>query len=277
MTVNQLDAVEAPDRVDQLFKLALWAFVASIGFSVAGMLLLKLFPSLMSVFGPVFSTLVKAPTWTYMTMLPVLSVLMYVRAHGWALMAFFLLWGSLAGGMSELIGTTTGLPFGPYQYTDWLGPKLLDHVPYFIPLSWFAMSIISLDLARRVTTRRYERIAVAAVFMVLWDVSLDPAMSSAFPFWIYPEGGFFYGMPASNWAGWLVVSVVIVWGYEAIGGGLRTGSRWAPLLYVLNCLFPLMISLLSGLYAAFVIGLIATALPVLAVYAREGLPDLRAR
>lgn len=258
---------EAPPatRAERLFRPLLWAFIGTIAFSVAGTLLLRLFPASMQFFGPFYSTLVKAPTWTYMAILPVLPLLAYWNTHPKALLAFFALWGSLIGGMSELMGTSTGLPFGPYAYTEWLGPKLLDHVPYFIPPSWFAMSLLSLDLASRVTTRRYERIAVAAVFMVLWDVSLDPAMSRAFPFWVYPEGGFYFGMPASNWFGWLVVSLVIVWGYEAMGGGLRATSRWAPLLYALNCLFPLLICALYDLWAALLFGTIALALPLLAV------------
>ena len=190
-------------------------------------------------------------------------------------MAFFVLWGSFIGGLSELVGTTTGFPFGAYSYTHWLGPKLLDHVPYFIPLSWFALSILSLDLARRLTTSRLQRIVVAAVFMTLWDVALDPAMSRAFPFWEYPGGGFFFGMPASNWAGWLGVTVIIVWGYEVIGGGLPQPSRWAPWLYALNGLFPLGISLIYGLVPAFFIGAVAVAIPLLALWGRHALspPD----
>jgi putative membrane protein len=267
-------ASESSDVTERLFRIALWAFVGAIGFSIAGTLLLKLAPSLMQVFGPYYPTLVKAPTWTYMTLLPLLSVLMYSRSLGWPLLTFFVIWGSVVGGLSELIGTTTGFPFGAYTYTAWLGPRLLGHVPYFIPASWFAMSIISLDLARRIARHRWERILLAALFMTLWDVSLDPAMSRAFPFWTYPGGGFFFGMPASNWAGWLGVSLVIVAGYEFIGGGLRASHRWAPGVYVLNCVFPLSISLLYGLYAAFAIGAAATALPVWLLWRRDVFEDV---
>ena len=266
MSAIILEKAEQTDLIELLFKIALWIFVGSIVFSIAGTLLLKLVPSTMELFGPIYPQLVKTPTWTYMTLLPLLPVLMYSRSLGWRRMTFFVVWGSLIGGLSELIGTTTGFPFGAYAYTTWLGPKLLGHVPYFIPLSWFAMSIISLDLARRITTRRGVRILTATVFMTLWDVSLDPAMSNAFPFWTYPNGGFFFGMPASNWAGWLGVTLVIVLGYEFLGGGLKASNRWAPWVYGLNCAFPLSISLLYGLWGAFLIGAAATALPLLALW-----------
>jgi len=54
---------------------------------------------------------------------------------------------------SELAGTTVGLPFGPYHYTDGLGPKWFDHVPLLIPLSWFLMAVPSFAIARRLVGR----------------------------------------------------------------------------------------------------------------------------
>ncbi len=267
------DPPATPHTVDRVFRWALWAFVGTIGFSVFGTLLLRIFPASAAFFGPYYATLVKAPTWIYMALLPVLPLLAYARTHPKALLVFFALWGCLVGGMSELIGTSTGIPFGEYRYGEWLGPKFLDHVPYLIPPSWFAMSLLSLDLASRLTARRYERIAVAALFMVLWDVSLDPAMSRAFPFWTYPTEGFYFGMPASNWLGWFGVSLVIGWGYEVIGGGLRATSRWAPVLYGLNVLFPLLICALYDLWAALFFGIIALILPFAALAARGRLHE----
>src|ERR1700745_1692809 len=38
---------------------------------------------------------------------------------------------------SELIGPGTGWPFGNYEYTAFLGYKVLGRVPFSIPLSWF--------------------------------------------------------------------------------------------------------------------------------------------
>lgn len=261
----------AEARRERLFRIVFWTFVGTIVFSTLGTLSLKVYPPILGIFaglGISYPDLVKGPTWLYNSLLPLLPLLAYARTHPKALLAFFALWGTFCGGMSELMGTSTGFPFGMYAYGDWLGPKFMEHVPYLIPPSWFAMSLLSLDLAGRVTDRRYERIVVGALFMTLWDVALDPAMSRAFPMWTYPDGGFFFGMPLSNWAGWFGVALVIATGYEVIGGGLRATSRWAPLLYALNGLFPLLVSLLHGLPTAAAVGAIAIALPLLAVKAR---------
>lgn len=267
------------------FKAALALFVGSMLFSIAGMLLLKAVPSAMGLFGPVLPLLIKTPTWIYMALLPVLPVLMYVKVLGPARMAFFVFWGCLVGGAGELIGTAglvevqgVALPFGHYAYTDMLGPKILGHVPFFIPLSWFAMSILSLDLARRVARGRPGRILLGTAFMVLWDVALDPAMQVGTVlspvFWHYPDGGFFFGMPLSNWFGWSAVTLLIMTGYEWIGGGLPASLPWAPWLYLLNGLFPLLISLIMGLSLAAAIGAAAVALPLLVVW-RYGTPSLK--
>lgn len=267
-----------PDTASPLqpwFTYAFWGFVGAMVFSLAGLLILRAFPSTMSVFGPYYVELVKAPTWTYMALLPLLPLLMYAPTTGWPRMLLFLAFGSAIGGASELVGTTGTLtvngvdwPFGAYAYTHWLGPKIGGHVPYFIPLSWFAMSVVSLDLAYRLTRTRWHLVPVAALFMMLWDVSLDPAMNHAFPFWTYAADGFFYGMPITNWIGWFVVSLLIVASYEAVGG-LTTTSRWAPWVYGLNCLFPLTLSLLHGVYGAVAVGTLATTLPLLAVWLRR--------
>ena len=261
------------ESVELVFTFGFWMFVASISFSVAGMLFLALVPSSMEFFGPIYTKLVKTPTWTFMTLLGILPILMYGTSLGWKRMTFFVVWGCLIGGASELILTTgyatiNGFvaPFGAYEYTSWLGPKLFGHVPYFIPPSWFAMSIVSLDLARRVVSSRWGGIFLGTLFMVLWDVSLDPAMTTAFPFWNYAADGFFYGMPFSNWVGWALVTFIILIGFEFIGGGLSELNHWAPWMYLLNCAFPICISLLQGVYGATAFGVLATAVPFAAIW-----------
>jgi putative membrane protein len=111
--------------------------------------------------------------------------------------------------------------------------------------------------------------------MVLWDVSLDPAMNQAFPFWDYAVDGFFYGMPFSNWVGWFGVTLVIILGYEWMRGDREIRNDWAPWVYALNCLFPLCISLLRDLYLAAAIGALATAIPFLLLWVAD--PNFVAR
>lgn len=234
-------------------------FASAMLFSLGGIFIIQTMPAVMRYLGPYYEALVKIPTWTYMLLLPTIVWTLYVDAIGVKRLGAVLLWGVVVGGASELVGTTTGVPFGEYSYTGWLGPKLLGHVPYFIPLSWFAMALVSYDLARGVAKRPWSRVMVAALFMLAWDVSLDPAMSRAFPFWTYSGGGVYYGMPLINWAGWLLVSALIMWGIERLAGGVFRRHPGASLFYAVNCVFPLGLCFLYGLYGAVAVGAVVTA------------------
>ena len=269
-----------PPRVHPRLPAALLAvFGGSIAFSLAGMALMRIAPSAVAWAGPWLPWLMRAPTWIYMLSLPALTLVIYLEDLGWQRSVFFLLWGSFVGMVAELMGTGTGYPFGAYAYTEFLNPKILDHVPYLIPLSWYAVSIVSLDLAARLGIGRTQRILVGALFMVLWDVALDPAMGAGFPVWRWETEGFFYGMPAINWIGWFVTSVVIVWGYEVVGGFRPSSSPspWSVPVWIVNGAFAVGICMVTALWEAALIGTLALLIPLAALWGRQDPPPVTAR
>jgi len=111
-----------------------------------------------------------------------------------------LLFFALACGLSlasELIGTGTGYPFGNYEYTSGLGYKILERVPFSIPLSWFYMGLASFILSG-VLARWHPlwSVALGAYFLTVWDLVLDPAMahpSLALNFWVWHQSGPYFG------------------------------------------------------------------------------------
>ncbi|PAP77769.1 bisanhydrobacterioruberin hydratase CruF [Rubrivirga marina] len=250
----------------RVFRLTFGLFAATIVFAILGTLSLYIGP-VREFFLPYYETLVAAPTWTYMALLPVVSLALYWEDLGVRRSLLFLLAASVIGAASELLGTNFGIPFGEYHYTDRLGAKILGDVPYFIPTSWYALGVLSYDLAGRLGGGRVARALGTAFFMVVWDVSLDPAMNQGggtFVFWEYPGGGPFYGMPWVNWVGWAVTSIAISFAFDALGGMTPAPSafvaRWAPVVYAVNVLFPISICLLYGLPTAGVIGIATLAL-----------------
>jgi putative membrane protein len=114
----------------------------------------------------------------------------------------------------ELLGTSTGVPFGAYRYTHRLGPRMFGRVPLVLPLSWFMMIYPSLMMALAVARRRrLSRDAVpviAAAAFALWDVALDPAATAGFACWSWETAGDWYAMPLTNLAGWLGTGWLIV-------------------------------------------------------------------
>ena len=113
---------------------------------------------------------------------------------------------------SELLGTTVGLPFGPYRYTPGLGPQWFEHVPVLIPLSWFTMATASFALTRDWLGARRPAVTIAVASLVLaaWDLVLDPAMSQVTPYWIWGTSGPYYGMPLLNLFGWYITGLALM-------------------------------------------------------------------
>ncbi len=178
---------------------------------------------------------------------------------------------------AELTGTKTGWPFGGYEYTGFLGWKLMGRVPYTVPLSWFYMGFASFLLATKIVQQTTLRattllsIALGAWLLMAWDLVLDPAMASdkmsVMHFWVWKEHGAYFGMPLRNLAGWLGTGLVFIavgrfiWvrAYDA-----RVMEAWIPFgVYAVNVLWAMALSLSVGLWptalAAIALSLIPAA------------------
>ena len=111
----------------------------------------------------------------------------------------------------ETIGIQTGWPYGSFAYTIDLGP-MLGGVPvalpvFFIPLVVNAYLLCVLLLGERAQNTWLRLLTVSAT-VVAMDVVLDPGAVSL-GFWTF-DGGAFYGVPLSNYAGWVLSAVVAV-------------------------------------------------------------------
>lgn len=116
----------------------------------------------------------------------------------------------------ESVGVATGWVYGPYHYTDLLGPRFLGLVPYLIPAAWFMMvypaQVIAEGLLGDRLAAGWRRIlglaAASAVVMTAWDVIMDPIMVRM-GFWVWEVEGGYFGVPLHNYAGWFVTTFTI--------------------------------------------------------------------
>jgi uncharacterized membrane protein len=123
----------------------------------------------------------------------------------------------------EYLGSSYGILFGEYDYTDRLGPKLLGKVPAIIPIAWFMMLYPSWATAGYLLTRfrltavpmPAVRVGIAASAMTAWDLSLDPRMV-ADGNWVWRAAGPYFGIPLSNYLGWFVTAALIYFVWYAI-------------------------------------------------------------
>ncbi|MGI9120462.1 MAG: carotenoid biosynthesis protein [Acidimicrobiales bacterium] len=150
-----------------------------------------------------------------------------LAAAVWSVRQVVLAAGVVAAGTFalELVGSTTGWPFGAYHYTGALVPHLLD-VPLVVPLAWFAMAVPAREVAARLAGRRWVRVALGAVALSAWDLMLDPQMVTA-DYWRWEADGLWRGIPLSNYAGWLVSSLVVMVVLDRL---LPSPGRSRPLL-----------------------------------------------
>ncbi|MFR9779748.1 carotenoid biosynthesis protein [Micromonospora sp. MS34] len=148
----------------------------------------------------------------------------------------------------EALGVATGVPFGSYEYSGELGPKLAG-VPLIIPLAWTWMAWPAWLTAVRLTAAapgpagdraapgwvgRLGRIALAAVGLAAWDLFLDPQMVAE-GYWVWrdavPALPGLPGIPARNYLGWLLFAVLLTAALRPLAGPAvdRTDGRDAPM------------------------------------------------
>jgi uncharacterized membrane protein len=188
---------------------------------------------------------------------------------------------------AELLGTGTGYPFGPYGYTSQLGYLIAGLVPFNIPTSWFYMLYAALAICGRIlpatddNRSRWWWAGVASLILTTWDVSMDPAMVrtnhwlwsipastlSGSPLVRFLGAPFFFGMPLTNWLGWLltgfVVARVMLWVVPpSVWARQVAPSNFPLVLFAVNGILPIAICFSHDMALAGVLGTIAMAIPL---------------
>ena len=148
------------------------------------------------------------------------------------------------GWLSEVIGSRTGFPFGPYHYTDVLQPQIA-HVPILIPLAWLMMMPPAWAVASLLAPDSLLlRWVLAAAAFTAWDVYLDPMMVD-WRFWEWERKGPYVGIPLVNFAGWFGVALVITAGIGLLSflgiPDLTSPANTMPLVLVYLITWPLML------------------------------------
>jgi putative membrane protein len=198
------DRVEAETQLDRLVEEN--RFTIAVVFPLVGAVLLLasangLLPAVLA-FNPylVLSGVVVMRLPLVVGLLPLVGRKAAVALAGLAAYAYGIEW----------IGATTGFPYGDFHYDVPLGPMILDTVPlglpvFFLPLVLNSYLLCLLLLGGRARTAAVRLPAVIAAVLAV-DLVLDPA-AVALGFWTY-GGGVYYGVPLSNYAGWVLSATV---------------------------------------------------------------------
>lgn len=191
-----------------------------------------------------------------------------VTRLGWRRTAWFTAIAYVVAFAAELSSTRNGFPFGLYHYIDTTRDRELwiSNVPFWDSLSFtflcylgwrlgvllYAPLVIGRGEFQVAETRAIAtswRVAVTGAMLMTWlDVVIDPLTVLGDRWFLgkiyyYPDGGLYFGVPLSNFAGWFLVGLTTIRLYQEVeargrerldGAGvrrLRLGGLLEPVLY----------------------------------------------
>jgi uncharacterized membrane protein len=188
---------------------------------------------------------------------------------GWSRSALLVIFVFLTDLAFESVGVATGLIYGPYHYTDQLGPKFLGLVPYIIPIAWFMMIYPSYVIAERLSSnleRNFTRLlviaAVGGLIMTAWDLSMDPYMIRGGN-WVWDGPGAYFGVPVQNFWGWWLTTFVALAIFQllprqrAITQNCPIPDHWIVILYGITGLSTIVVDFIIDLPGPALVGFFA--------------------
>jgi uncharacterized membrane protein len=114
----------------------------------------------------------------------------------------------------ENLGSITGFPFGHYHFVVGADLVHVGIIPIIVGPLWFGMGYFAWIVAGILLGRTGPRVSggfeiltrpvVAAFVMAQWDVVMDPPEATLSRAWIWHDGGGHFGVPLSNYLGWLL-------------------------------------------------------------------------
>ena len=163
----------------------------------------------------------------------------------------FLALGYLISWAAELCAIHYGFPFGEYLYIPatrnrelWVaGVPLMDSLSYvFLAYASYCLALTALGRGRWEGLRFHledeaalqksrRTLILGAVLMVTLDIIIDPVALRGYRWFLgqiygYPEGGVYFGVPLSNFAGWFLVALVLIRVLQYLATGPGPGRFW---------------------------------------------------
>lgn len=188
--------------------------------------------------------------WTPSAFLVCAAVLVFLGTTGGRL---WLAAAGTGGFLAELGGVQVALLFGPYSYSGVLQPQL-GGVPVVMACAWVILLAYVKHRLPLLEMNRWAAVVAGAVWMVGLDLVIDPVATLGLGYWTWHAPGPYYGVPFSNFTGWLVVSAALLaagWNVRVEGRAARTvglsvlvffgllaaahGLRWPVAITALLC------------------------------------------
>lgn len=138
----------------------------------------------------------------------------------------FLILGFTIPYLSEISSIRNGFPYGMYhyRYDTMVGEWIVLGVPIWSSLSYSFLAYASYEMASYFKCSENPTWSLplsASLLMLMIDIVVDPLAVQGSKWFLgdifyYPEGGPYFGVPLSNFAGWLLVALCIFFSYDRL-------------------------------------------------------------
>jgi uncharacterized membrane protein len=127
---------------------------------------------------------------------------------------------ALVGAIAQSVGTLTGIPFGPFVYTEMAGPSMFGILPWWVPLIWVVVILSSRGVARLIL-RPWRKLRVYGLWLIgltaalslILDLALEPFATRVNGFWLWQHTKIpvdWHGTPPTHFIAWTaLVSLVL--------------------------------------------------------------------
>jgi putative membrane protein len=220
---------------------------------------------------------------------------------GWRRTATFTLAGYCIAFVTEWLSINTGFPYGWYYYIDTTSSRELwiAGVPFFDSLSYVFLSYCSyatallilsplkawrwnvVTLETRSIRRSFSALLLGSFLQTFLDIVIDPVALQGHRWFLgqiygYREQGLHFGVPLSNYGGWLLTSFCLLAAFQLIDArrlddapkgivNLPFRSLLGPILYISVLIFDIAMMLVIGEYFMALCAALIFTLPILIV------------
>ncbi len=152
----------------------------------------------------------------------------YYYLYGWlgaSRASLILLSMSILPTLVEAAAVLTGFPYGAFHYSDALGYKVLNVVPWSVAFAYLPILLGSYAVAKALDGgSRLRAAAMSSLLVVAVDLVVDPG-AVAQGLWVWAEYGAYYGVPLANYGGWLLTGFIYSYILDAL---VRLGRNNDP-------------------------------------------------
>lgn len=160
------------------------------------------------------------------------------------------------GVLAEIVGVHTGIPFGQYEYTGALYPQLFD-VPLVMCCAWVVLVAFVRQIVASFGQHLLLTVPIFATMLTAFDLLIDPVAAGPLMYWKWQHSGHYYGIPASNFYGWWIVSACIA----LVMDPKPERNLWHRFVGHVITAFFTVLAAANGMIIATLIGILLLALP----------------